>query len=238
MLKRLAHLASCALGFAFVMPAIALYFVNPSISFAREFQSYEEYKKSDVPVDILWKVLARNGKSKTYTQVFALDGGTVGIANFAVGGLATLYRHMDTQKYFGKSQSEMIAGYSSKCRPAGRRGNDKGWGCYSKSWWRKGMNQFVRSPDSERVQQQAWLAMMKPTVEVAMAHGWRDPRSLAIATGVANSVGGGGFRSLAQRHGWRPEKVLLGYVGKNAHRKRRQSAINSAFPASPRHRRS
>ncbi|MBY5637724.1 hypothetical protein HFO39_23640 [Rhizobium leguminosarum] len=194
------------------------------------FSSYAEFAGSSVPQEILWKVLARNGKSKTYTQVFALDGGTVGIANFAVGGLASLYRLMDTEKYFGRSREDMVRNYSSSCRPGKHRGNDTGWGCYAQKWWRDGMIRFVHSPESHGIQNQAWLEQMRPTIELALEHGWRDSRGLAIATGVANSVGSTGFKSLALRYGWRPEQVLSGYVGNDAHRKRRRDAIDAAFP--------
>lgn len=84
-----------------------------------KFQSYQQFASSSVPQDILWKVLARSGRSKTYTQVLPLDGGTVGIANFAVGGLASLYRHMNTEKYFRRTRDDMIRNYSNGCRPAG-----------------------------------------------------------------------------------------------------------------------
>jgi hypothetical protein len=170
------------------------------------------------------------GNRKTYTQVFALDGGTVGIANFAVGGLVALYRNMDTEKYFNRSGEEMIRNFSSACRPANRVGNDTGWGCYSKRWWREGMVRFVQSPESRDVQNRAWLDLMRRTVEGALAHGWSDSRSLAIATGLANSIGSGGFEKLATRYDWQPEQVLSAYVGNNAHRKRRRDAINAAYP--------
>ncbi|MFK0691135.1 hypothetical protein ACFX5Q_23475 [Mesorhizobium sp. IMUNJ 23033] len=202
----------------------------PTEAAGETFDSYADFAQSSVPQEILWKVLARNGKSKTYTQVFALDGGTVGIANFAVGGLASLYKLMDTQKYFGRSREDMVDNFSSKCRPGKHRGNDTGWGCYSQKWWRQGMIRFVRSPESRDIQNQAWLAQMRPTIELALEHGWTNSRSLAIATGVANSVGGGGFKELAKRYGWRPEQVLSGYVGNNAHRERRRDAIDVAFP--------
>ncbi|MGV1803781.1 hypothetical protein ACQZ6A_18105 [Agrobacterium vitis] len=192
-------------------------------------QSFDTFKASTLPRDILFKVLARNGKSKHFTDVIALDGGTVGIANFAVGGLADLYHNMNTQKYFGKPAEEMVRLYSASCRPPHRQGKDTGWGCFSQKWWKTGMEKFVRSPESETVQINAWLDMMEPTVKAALAHGWNDSRSLAIATGVANSVGAGGFRKLAERNGWRSEQVLTAYVN-DAHRKRRQDAINAAFP--------
>lgn len=194
------------------------------------FNNFTGFARSSVPQEILWKVLARNGKSKTYTQVLALDGGTVGIANFAVGGLAALYTFMDTEKYFGRSRADMIENYSTSCRPGNRRGNDAGWGCYSRRWWRAGMVRFVRSPESKDVQNRAWLALMKPTIERALEHGWTDSRSLAIAAGVANSLGAGGFNALASQHGWQPERVLSAYAAGDAHRKRRRDAINVAFP--------
>lgn len=92
------------------------------------------------------------------------------------------------------------------------------------------MERFVDSPGSETVQNQAWLDQMRPTVEIAIEHGWKDGRSLAVATGVANSIGGGGFKCLANQRGWLPEDALEKYVGTNAHRKRREDAINAAFP--------
>jgi hypothetical protein len=205
---------------------------EPRPTNGQEFQSYEQVVSSDFPLSVLIKVIARNFQSKHYTDLVPLDGGTVGIANFATGGLAELYRRMDTQKYFGRSTDEMVTHYSAGCRPEGRHGDDDGWGCYSKPWWRNGMKDFLDSPESKDVQNQAWLFLMKPTIDASLAHGWRDRRSLAIALGIANSVGGHGFVSMADANGWRPEQILSAYVGDgtNAHRIRRRNALNGAFP--------
>lgn len=92
------------------------------------------------------------------------------------------------------------------------------------------MMQFVRSPESVGVQNRAWLDLMKSTIKLALDQGWTDSRSLAIATGIANSIGGGGFRTLARRYSWEPEQVLAAYVGGDAHRQRRRDSINVAFP--------
>ena len=117
---------------------------------ARQYSSYEDVVSSGLPQAVLIKVIARNFKSKTYTQLVPLDGGTVGIANFAAAGLGALYGEMDTQKYFGKSAAEMVTDYSAKCLLSGKRGkNDTGWGCYSKGWWRNGMSRFLASPELE-----------------------------------------------------------------------------------------
>jgi hypothetical protein len=161
-----------------------------------------------------------------------LDGGTVGIAHFAVGGLAELYAQMDTQKYFGKSQQEMINNYSNSCRPSGRSGNDTGWGCYSMKWWKDGMTKFVNSPESKKIQDKTWALKMKGVIEKAISNGWTSQRKIAIALGIANSLGSGGFSSLASKNGWDAEKTLTAYVGSNDHRKRRKEAIDANFPES------
>src|SRR5262245_25295276 len=120
----------------------------PAHAAAEQFSTYDQVASSDLPATLLWKVLAREGHSKSSSDLVHLDGGTVGIANFATGGLASLYREMDTQKYFGRARGEMISRYSGNCRPSGKKGNDTGWGCYSKTWWRDGMARFLASPES------------------------------------------------------------------------------------------
>lgn len=194
------------------------------------FGSFDEVERSDLPSTVLHRVISRDGKSKKYTDLLPLDGGTVGIAHFAVGGLAELYRHMDTEAFFGKSREEMVEKHSSGCRPQGKKGDDTGWGCFSQAWWHDGMKAFLNSGVSHDIQNRAWLSMMKPVIERALEHGWRDRRSLAIALGVANSVGKGGFSELAETRGWDAEAVLEAYVGTNEHRQRRQQAIDEHFP--------
>jgi len=218
------------LGTALIASALLAHPWLPAKAAENGIGSVAEFEQSSLPQNILWKVLARNGKSKNYTDVLPLDGGTVGVAHFARGGLADLYRVMDTQEYFGRSKDDLVRNYSSNCRPKNHSGNDTGWGCYSQRWWRDGMMRFVNSRGSQDLQKRAWLNQMKPTVELSLEHGWRSDRDLAIATGIANSVGSKGFSNIAARHRWRPEEVLSAYVGNNDHRKRRRDAINDAFP--------
>lgn len=196
------------------------------------FKSCNDVVTSDLLSTVLQRVIARDGKSKKYTDLLPLDGGTVGIAHFAVGGLAELYRQMDTEAFFRKSREEMIQNHSAACRPEGKAGNDTGWGCFSQDWWRDGMSAFLASEGNQEAQDRAWTSMMKPVIERALGHGWRDRRSLAIALGVANSVGAGGFTALAEREGWRSEDVLEAYVGTSEHRQRRRQAIDEHFPKS------
>lgn len=196
----------------------------------RKVASFEVAKKSGLLDGILYNVIAGGGKSKKYSDVLPLDGGTVGIAHFAVGGLSELYNEMDTEKYFGKSKSEMISEYSNSCRPTGKSGNDTGWGCYSKTWWREGMTRFVNSSESKKVQTDAWIKKMQKVVDNAISNGWTTPRQIAIATGIANSVGAGGFNSLAKNNNWDAEKSLIAYAGINEHRLRRVELINQYYP--------
>ncbi|HEY5139656.1 MAG TPA: hypothetical protein VIJ25_10135, partial [Methylococcales bacterium] len=130
----------------------------------RHFTTYSQVTASDLPRQVLEKVIARGGKSKNYSDLIPLDGGTVGIAHFAVGGLAALYREMDTLKYFKRSQLVMIRDFSAKCRPPGKTGNDSGWGCFSQPWWHQGMKSFVLSTQSKSVQNRAWAEMMRPVI--------------------------------------------------------------------------
>jgi len=197
------------------------------------FSSYTDVVSSEVPATVLQRVIARDGKSKTYTDLLPLDGGTVGIAHFAVGGLSSLYREMDTQRFFAKPADEMIAKYSSGCRPPGKSGNDAGWGCFSQAWWHQGMAAFLSSEDSKTVQNKAWARMMKPTIEAALAHGWTTPRQLGIALSIANSLGSGGFQKLAGSLKWEAEPTLEAYAGRSPHTARRRDALNSVYPATP-----
>lgn len=210
--------------------SITLLSVLPCSASDVRYTSFEQVKSSRLPEKVLIGVLARNYKSKRYDDLVPLDGGTVGIANFARGGLASLYRSMDTQRYFNRSRSVMINMYSAACRPLGRAGNDTGWGCYSKPWWKRGMTEFLASAESKGVQKKAWLGLMEHTIKAALKHHWNNDRTLAIAMGIGNSMGSGGFTHIAALHGWDPEQTLSAYVGQNSHRERRKQAINDTFP--------
>ncbi|MCS6911682.1 MAG: PEGA domain-containing protein [Myxococcales bacterium] len=157
-------------------------------------------------------VIADHCRSKNYTDLLPLDGGTVGISHFAAGSLRTLYRHMDLRKYFGKHAEHIPA------RP------------YRFGWWRAGMWRFLHSPESRAVQQRAWKAYITPVLMEALKHGWSTDRELAIAAGVGNSLGPVGFVRLARRHRWNPEETLLAYARMTAHKERRRLRINREFP--------
>lgn len=207
----------------------------PTLSIGAEFQDYDQVAASRLPDDVLWFIIARNGRSKNYEDLIALDGGTVGIAHFAVGGLEQLYANMDTQKYFSKSQQIMRSNYAAGCRPPGRKGNDTGWGCFSQQWWHQGMRNFLRSRDSKKIQRRAWLQLMKPAINEALNHDWRSDRELAIAISIANSKGTTGLTRLANKHEWDAEKTLEEYGAYSEHTKRRKQALDEMFPLNKPH---
>ena len=195
----------------------------------------------------LYHVISKKEKSKKYTDVIPLDGGSIGIAHFAAGGLHSLYDAMgDTiaQKYFGRSVSQLtsFSRQRNKCKGTTPMSeNDNGTGCYSVSWWRSGMEKFTSGPESKRVQTAAWMSSKAgPASEKAKSMGWVTGRQFAIAAGISNSLGVGGFTKLATSQGWDAEKTLLGYVNgvtiptakdsNKRHWQRRADVINSTWP--------
>ena len=161
------------------------------------------------------------GKGKKFTDLFGLDSGTVGICHFAASGLCSLYKNMDTQKYFNRSSSEMCDNWAN--------GNS---GAYDQEWWRKGMEEFVNNPDNEMIQVNTCKKSRSSAIRRAKENGWTTDREFAIAAGVSNSYGNGGFGKNAKRLNWDAEKVLDWYGNESAHQGRRKGLINKWFPKS------
>ena len=190
---------------------------------------------NDTIKSAIWNVLAREGKSKNYTDLIALDGGTVGICHFAHGGLNSLYDKMSedvAQSLFGRSVSELKAVDCAGTTPRGK--NDNGTGCWSRSWWKSGMEKLTSNPDYNYIQDAACRGSRGRATKYALDKGWATDREMAIAIGVSNSLGNGGFRTLASKNGWNAEATLAGYVAAGGehtgHRQRRADAINKHFP--------
>ena len=103
-------------------------------------------------------------------------------------------------------------------------------GAFQKHGGMRGWRVFlsVLSPWT-RITEHGW-PLMKPGIDAALAKGWTDSRSLAIAMGISNSLGSGKFKALAANNGWNPEAVLSAHVGSNEHRMRRRAALSAAFP--------
>jgi hypothetical protein len=218
----------------------------PNIASIGNFDSCKQLTPNDMDrfVDhCCWFVLANQGKSKRYTDVNPLDGGTVGISHFAVGGLKKLYLEIGDEKckkYWGVSAQELADNYGQQCRPDGKKGDDTGWGCYSGGHnplgidWKKGMTDFVNDINNNPIQDAATRTGRKKAIKAAMDQGWKTPFEWAVAVGISNSRGNGGFKKLASANGWDASKTLDEYVkiggGQGKHNWRRSELIKKFYP--------
>lgn len=197
------------------------------ISPEHQYHSYRDVIESGIVGKTLWNVIANKGRSKNFSDLLPLDGGTVGIAHFAAGGLADLYRQMDTQYYFGLSQDKMIEKYSENCLKISSSRKSKG--CYGISFWFDGMRNFLNSSQSEDIQKRAFLAKHRKVIEKVLTKGWRSPKEIMIAISVANSLGFGGFQTLASANRWNVDQVLKKYSQISDHSERRADLIMAFF---------
>ena len=120
------------------------------------------------------------GGSKNYDDLIWVKGETaVGILHFTTRGFRRLYKEMDTQKYFNKSEDEMI----DFIKEAGGKELDY-------DWWAKGMKEFLDSNESIPVQNTAATKKFTGGVmKSALAQGWSTDRELAVAMFYINSCG-------------------------------------------------
>ena len=120
------------------------------------------------------------GGSKNYDDLIWVKGETaVGILHFTTRGLRKLYKEMDTEHYFNKSEDEMI----DFIKEAG--GKELNY-----SWWAKGMKEFLNSNESIPVQNRAATKKFSGSVmKKAISQGWSTDRELAVAMFYINSCG-------------------------------------------------
>ena len=224
---------------------------TPPASLYDPCQKLTEADKREFILDVVKNVLSDGGKSKKYTDIIPLDGGTVGIAHFATGGLAGLYRQMGDaliQKYFGKDKNnqpmtveKMVNNYSDDCLPdaySGEAKNDTGWGCYSGGHnplginWKDGMTKFLNDVSNNKIQDDAIVVSREGSVNISEDKGWNTPFEWAVAIGISNSKGNGGFRKLAEKNNWNAQETLKAYINEKSsnHRKKRANLINQYFP--------
>ncbi len=164
-------------------------------------------------------ITGRGCRGKRYTDVIDLDGGTIGIAHFASGGLKKVYEAMDTEKYFGRSEKEMTDNYAF--RKSGASNN---------KWWIDGFTRWVNDRKNDKVQDKLFKTSRQQAVNDAKKNGWKTDREFAIAVGVSNSFGNAGFRKNASLNDWNAEKVLQWYRSGNTHRNKRAVQIDKWFP--------
>jgi len=180
-----------------------------------------EYGKN-TPCNNIW---SKGCQGKRYTDVLHLDSGTIGIAHWASGGLCKIYKSMDTQKYFGKSESEMCKNYAHKSS-----------GASDNSWWINGFQRWVRDAPKS-LQDKLFIQSRQPAVDAAIKNGWKTDREIAIAVGISNSYGNSGFISKAKKYGWNAEDLLNRYINKfgagfSNHKNKRKKQIDKWFPKS------
>lgn len=179
----------------------------------------------NTPCDNIW---SKGCRGKRYTDVLHLDSGTIGIAHFAAGGLGRVYKNMDTEKYFGRSEREMVNNYAD--RNSGASDND---------WWINGFKKFVNDRNNDKLQDKMFREARQASIDYAKEEGgWNTDREFAIAAGIGNSYGDSGFRKYARQYNWDADKLLEAYkykFGQNDfsnHKNKRVIQINKWFPKS------
>lgn len=169
----------------------------------------------------------RGCRGKRYTDVIDLDSGTIGIAHFAAGGLGKVYKEMDTEKYFGRSERDMVNNYT-----------DRKSGASKNQWWLDGFRKWVNDRSNDKVQDRIFREARQKSINYAKEEGgWNTDRQFAIAAGIGNSYGDKGFRDKARRYDWDAEKILNAYVYKfgnefSNHKNKRKKQIDKWFPKS------
>lgn len=164
----------------------------------------------------LFGAIADHGRSKSWDSFIHDEHSTrAGIAHFTPP--QKLHEHMSgeqMERYFGGDADEL------------RRTNPE--------QWREGMERFLASPESHAVQVRTWFDVVGGSLEASLDHGWATDRSLAIAAGISNSLGSGGFQRLAAANNWDAEATLQAFVRPNgepsAHFQRRADRIDREFP--------
>jgi hypothetical protein len=179
-------------------------------------------------------VLSNQGGSKKYTDVDSLDGGTVGIAHFAVEDLGKLYDAMGdavVKKYFGNDKNgqpmtvDKMKKYYTKACIADRGGkaeNDDGsnkFGCYSGTVnplgikWKEGMIAFTSDSSNNVIQDNAVYTARVKQIDFAVKRNpnYNTPFDWAVAVGVGNSVPGL-FQEWGPQYNWDAAKILEAYI--------------------------
>lgn len=172
----------------------------------------------DLILDIVYKVISNKGSSKKYNTITdKLQNTTrVGILDFAKGGLSSLYKVMDTEKYFGKSTDEMI---DSIPQYNGKELSDPNW--------EKGMREFLNSSESESVQDRATLLYHKPKIEHITNGEELTPREYAIIISISNTSNSI-LKKLNRKYEGDFEKMMGDYCSKKC--RTRCRILNKYYP--------
>jgi hypothetical protein len=190
-------------------------------------------------IDIVWRVIAGEGKSKDYkahgsTNSKGLfidsEGDTaVGVLHFTTSGLPKLYNEMGNvvEKYFPGKTVNDLKSFSKKANGSeiqlGKKDPEK------HGWWTEGMIKFLDSEDSKPVQDKAAIKKFKSGFNNWKGSKWvKSPRDLAIFISLANSKWSY-IRDAGKETGWKPDKMLDWYKEKTGGRTR-IGLVNKLFP--------
>ncbi len=211
------------------------------------------YKSESFLLEVLHDVIAAKGKSKNYTDLTSLDGGTVGIAHFASDGLGGLYEAFGddlVKKYFGKYKPDIDSVQALKdatymgwkksrtglpvyCRDKGGQKAVKGT-CYrSMTWWVKGMKDFISSPESKKIQLEGWKKVtVKPADKVMddWDKEWFTKRGRAVGYCLVNSGGPSFLRRLAKGGKRSPNETIDAYSAEHGSVRKRFRILNKMYP--------
>ena len=196
---------------------------------------------SDKIIEIINNTISKGG-SKTYKDLFNVKGeAAVGILHWTTRGLDKLYKEMDTERYFNKSEDDMI---DFRKKVNGRE--------LDYPWWEEGMEDFLKSKESVEVQNKAATKKFTGgTMKKAQAQGWSTDREIAVAMFYITSCRAclynlGALPENQNEEGkWDAEKLLRAYCEGDCTMemgngrcdvsdcRSRCTHINSAYPGNP-----
>ena len=211
---------------------------NPSSSNTPSGPSAKSNKTASLSDDLIVEIINGTisaGGSKDYTDLFldSQDDTAVGILHFTKSGLKKLYQAMDTQKWFGKSQDEMIGTINSY---SGDEMKDSSWKGCTNCKNPTGMLGFLYSSESESVQNKAASRKFKNGLATPIQKGgWTTPREYAVGMFYLNSYP----KCLGQmgaKYNWDAEKMLKAYCSGECSSvsacRSRCNHINTSYPIS------
>ena len=153
------------------------------------------------------------GTGKAFNDLFELDGGTMGIAHYAKGGLADFIEYMIDKygysTFFSKgSKSEVIKITKNGVNYRDVKKGATPYGAYEVSWVRKGLEKIVGNSkydiDQFNFLKQKRSRAIKGIYAKFGDKGWNTERAFAITGAIANSYGGGFYK----------KKYLQKYINK------------------------
>ena len=192
----------------------------------KKIRLMESSLSADAVEQAIWKIIARDGKSKDYED-FGKDrlGKTfIGILHFTDSGLERLYKKMGdtiTKQYFGKSVKQMIDEIPTYL--IWEEAED--FNNYRNQW-----KKFLSSPSSIGIQDEAAYDKFKDKLSNTP---FSSEREIAIGISIANSSPRQ-LKELGAEHKWDAEKMLRDYCKSQCEKEKkfrsRCTVINQHFP--------